>query len=188
VANDLVFLAGAKKYADAKKIDLTPVDESQRDQYAQAYQIPNDAAHRPFIDFEMTVSNWTQDLLRAQPANQPTDADLQRLFNELKADFPEGTTFDQAKQVLLQIPNAAAGISLRKDLESAFKGYDISISPMYASKCTKAPCPTPTVPLVSVQAQDGSTIPVVTLPLTSAQASPPVVDVSPSAQLAPAQS
>ena len=57
-----------------------------------------------------------------------------RLFNELKADFPEGTTFDQAKPTLLQVPNLRRASQLRNELEKAFQSYDISISPMYAAQ------------------------------------------------------
>ena len=188
VVNDLVYLAAVQKFAAANKIKLTPVDDATREQYAQAYQVPNDAAHRKFIDFEASVSNWTQDLLKAQPGSTPSDADLMRLFNELKADFPEGTTFDQAKPTLLNVPNVRQGIELRNGLEKAFQDYDISISPMYTAKCTKAPCAAPTVPLVSVQGQDGRPITVVSLPLTEGNASPAVVDLPSAVASAPAQS
>src|SRR6185369_9622917 len=45
VVNDLVYLAAVQKFAAANKIKLTPVDDATREQYAQAYQVPNDAAH-----------------------------------------------------------------------------------------------------------------------------------------------
>jgi hypothetical protein len=188
VVNDLVYRAAVQKYAAANKIKLTAVDDALRAQYAQAYQVPNDAAHRPFIDLEAQIATWTQDLLKAQPATAPSDAELMRLFNELKLG-EQGYVFDQVKPQLLQIPNVAQGLTLRTSMESAFKGYDISISPMYTPDCTKAPCPAPSVPLVTIQdPNSGAPLTVITMPLTPGEASPGVLDLPSAPPTAPAQS
>ncbi len=174
--SELVYTTALQKYADANNITLAAIDPALRDQIAQTYQIPNDATHRPFIDLEAKRYTWTNDLLNRAPSTQPSDADLRRLFRELQADFNPGTTFEQAKPALLQVPNLAQGVALRKQLEPAFQSFDITISPMYANNCVKSPCPAPTVPLVNFQTQNGA-IPVVNIALGSGQVSPPVVDL-----------
>lgn len=177
VVNDLVFNTATAKYAASQGIAKPPITDAARGQVAQNFQIDNNAANRPLIDLEAETNEWMALLLAKAPTSAPSDADLMELFNELKADFPAGTTFAQAKPTLLQVPNLPQGLAVRNQLQPAFKTYNISINPRYANNCTKAPCAGPFIPLVQVQGADGNSIDVVTLPLTGANASPPAVDL-----------
>jgi hypothetical protein len=143
---------------------------------AQNFQIENNAATRPLLDLEAETNAWVQLFLANAPNTAPSDADLMELYNDLKPALPPGTTFDQIKPQLLQVPDLPQGVAVRNQLEPAFKSYDISISPRYSNNCAKAPCPAPYIPLVQAQGQSG-TVNVVTLPLTSDDASPPALDL-----------
>jgi hypothetical protein len=189
-ANLSVFNAAAAKYAASKGIPAPDITQDAIAAVANQQGITDPKAiakARPWLKLEAETGAWVDTLMKSVQATTPTDADLRRLFTELKADFQPGTTFDQAKAALLQVPNLAQGVALRNQLEPAFKSYNISISPMYANNCVKAPCPAPYIPLVQLQTQSGGNIDVVNLPLTSGTASPPVVDLPAAVHSAPAQ-
>lgn len=192
VVNLLVFNTAVRKYAATTGIAAPAVNdasrastannmntEAQKQVFANQQQV--DAA-RPYLDVRAEAVEWLALLMSKQPGTMPSDADLMRLYNELKADFRPGTTFEQAKQALLQVPNLAQGVALRNSIEPTFKSYDISINPRYANNCAKAPCSGPYVPLVQFQGID-----VVNLPLTSAQPSPPALDLPAAVQNVPGQ-
>lgn len=173
-----VFNTAAAKFAASRHIDAPAVTDAQINQAASAQRVdPADIpARRPWLELVVTTNGWVSALTSSEPAATPTEADYQRLFTELQADFQPGTTFSQAKQTFQQIPGLAQGIALRNELEPVLKSYHISISPRYANACAAAPCPAPYIPLVQVQGPNGP-IDVVNLALTERNASPAAIDL-----------
>lgn len=174
---ELVFNEAAARYAKSKGIAAPAVTDTTRSTVAQQLGIANDPNKFPVVALHAMTNEWLALLLAQQPSTAPSDADLQALFNELKVDFPPGTTFDQARQTLLQVPNLPQAVSLRNSMTPSLKSDNIQISPRYANNCTKAPCPAPAVPLAYVTTSDGTQINVVVLPLTSSNASPAAIDL-----------
>jgi hypothetical protein len=149
---------------------LSPKPESKA-QLAQVFGVPVSTG---YVDALAFVQGGIDALAEAVGAGfQASDADVRDVYNRAVASGLEAGTFDQFKDVILQVPSLQPDIAARNELAGGLANAHLTVNPRYA------PLEYPVVLLISQQT--GQSFVAVPLRLVNGPAGNPVIDTPHSA-------
>lgn len=124
IAADYVFTAVAQRYSAEKGYGQPTVD------YASVAQRVGIPVSDPFLRLELLAGGYVDLLEQHVPALTPTDTDYREVYANL---LRQGITitYPQIEPQLKQIASIPPAISLRKELTTAMKRYNVSVNPVY---------------------------------------------------------